>query len=167
MGNSSGIAQMRVEELIEAIAGRSLSAGAGAAGAVTLALAAACASKAAAISIKHQPANAALQRSLDILERIARFALSGADRDAEAFATLLKEHTLGAVTELLREGDRIIRLIDILADTVEKLAPQVEPNMAGDLVATRVLMEAARRIQLNNSAAAEAQKARIAPPEGR
>jgi formiminotetrahydrofolate cyclodeaminase len=161
MGNSSNIAQMRVGELVETIGDNGLSAGAGAAGAVTLALAAACAAKAAAISIKHQPANHSLRQALEAFERIGRFALADADRDAEAFATFIRENTLGAVVELLREGDKLIRLIDILADALDKVAAQVEPSMVGDVVAARALMDAARKIQLTNSAEARAEKARL------
>jgi formiminotetrahydrofolate cyclodeaminase len=161
MGNSSSIAQMRVGELVEIIGEQGLSAGAGAAGAVTLALAAACAAKAAAISLKHQPAQDSLRRLLDACERIGRFALAGADRDAQAFATFVRENTLGAVAELLREGDRLIRLIDILSDVLDRLATQVESEMAGDVVAARALMEAARKIQLTNSAEARTEQARL------
>jgi formiminotetrahydrofolate cyclodeaminase len=161
MGNSSSIAQMRVGELVATIGDKGLSAGAGAAGAVTLALAAACAAKAAAISLKHQPGNEALRRSLGTCERIGRFALAGADRDAEAFATFIRENTLGAVVELLREGDRLIRLIDILSEVLDKVATQVEAEMAGDVVAARALMDASRKIQLTNSAEARAEQARL------
>jgi formiminotetrahydrofolate cyclodeaminase len=161
MGNSSSIAQMRVGELVEIIGDKGLSAGAGAAGAVTLALAAACAAKAAAISIKHQPANDDLRRALDTFERIGRFALAGADRDAAAFATFIRENTLGAVVELLREGDQLIRLIDILAHALDKVAAQVETGMVGDVVAARALMDAARKIQLTNCAEAQAEKVKL------
>lgn len=161
MGNSSSIAQLRVGELVATIGAKGLAAGAGAAGAVTLALAAACAAKAAAISIEHQSANDTLRRGLDAFERIGRFALAGADRDAEAFATFIHENTLGAVVELLREGDRLIRLIDILSEVLDKVAPQVEPAMSGDIVAARALMEAARKIQLSNCAEAEGRKSRL------
>jgi hypothetical protein len=161
MGHSSSIAQMRVGELVGTIGEQGLSAGAGAAGAVTLALAAACAAKAAAITLKHQPANDSLRRSLDLCERIGRFALAGADRDAQAFATFVRENTLGAVAELLREGDRLIRLIDILSDVLDKLATQIESEMAGDVVAARALMDAARKIQLTNSAEARTEQDRL------
>jgi hypothetical protein len=161
MGSSSSIAQMRVAELIATIGDRTLSAGAGAAGAVTLGLAAACAAKAAVISHKHQPANDILSRSQDAFERIGRFALAGADRDAEAFATFVKANTLGAVAEVLREGDKISRLIDILSDAVDRVAPHIAASMLGDIVAARALMEAARKIQLANSAEAQAEQTRL------
>jgi hypothetical protein len=124
-----------------------------------LALAAACAAKAAAISLKHQPQNAGLWQSDDILERIARFALAGADRDAEAFTAFIKEHTPGAIAQLIREGDKIAHLIDVLAGVLDKIAPETEANMSGDITAARALMEAARTIQLTNLAEVQGEKA--------
>lgn len=161
MSNPSGIGQLRVAELIATIGDKTLAAGAGAAGAVTLALAAACAAKAATISRRHQPANDSLQRAQDAFERIGRFALAGADRDAEAFAAFIRENTLGTVAQLLREGDRIIRLVDILSEALERVAPHIEPVMEGDVVAARALLSASRTIQLTNSAQAEAEQARL------
>jgi Formiminotransferase-cyclodeaminase len=152
------IALMPVQELIDAIGGKGLAPGSGAAGAVTLALAAACAAKAAAISSKHHADNTELQRLQHIAERAAHFALAGADRDGQAFAAFIKEQTVGTVVELLREGDKTTHLIDVLAAAVDRLVPQIEPSMAGDLVAARALMAAARTIALNNCAEAEAEK---------
>jgi formiminotetrahydrofolate cyclodeaminase len=159
MGNPSSIAQMRVEDLIDSIGGNRVSPGAGAAGAVTLALAAACAAKAAAISLKHEPDNAGLRQLQDILERIARFALAGADRDAEAFTAFIKEHSPGAIAQLIREGDKIAHLIDVLAGVLDKVAPQIAANVSGDIIAARALMEAARTIQLTNLAEVQGEKA--------
>jgi methenyltetrahydrofolate cyclohydrolase len=159
MKTSSSIAQMRVEHLIDAVSGKQVSPGSGAAGAVTLALAAACAAKAATISMQHQPEHSGLQRAQETLERVAHFALAGADRDAEAFTAFIKGHTLGAIAQLIREGDKLARLIDVVSATVDELAPHIEPNMAGDLVAARALVDAARRIQSANLAEAKASAA--------
>jgi hypothetical protein len=161
MSNSSNIAQTRVEDLIEAISGRRASPGAGAAGAVTLALAAACTAKAVAISLGHQPEDAVLRRSQVTLEAMARFALAGADRDADTFAAFIKEHTSQAITQVIRSGDRLGRLIDVLSDVIEKAAPHIESNMTGDLVAARALTEAARKIQAANSSEAHDEKAKL------
>jgi hypothetical protein len=159
MTDPDGIAQMRVEDLIGAIGGRQISPGAGAAGAVTLALAAACATKATTISMKHQPQHAGLRRSQETLESAARFALAGADRDAEAFTAFIKEHSLGAIAQLIREGDRIAHLIDVVSAVVAEVTPHIEPNMTGDLVAARALLDAARKIQSTNLAEAREEKA--------
>jgi formiminotetrahydrofolate cyclodeaminase len=158
MNTSSGIAQMQVEHLIEAIGGRQISPGAGAAGAVTLALAAACATKAVTISMKHHPEHSGLRRSQETLEKVARFALAGADRDAEAFAAFIREHTLDAIVQLIREEDRIARLIEVVSLVVKQVEPHTEPNMAGDLLAANALLDAARRIQSTNSTEAQAEK---------
>jgi hypothetical protein len=162
MSESSNIAQTRVEDLIEAIGGRRVSPGAGAAGAVTLALAAACTAKAVAISLRHQPDDAVLRRLQLTLESIAHFALAGADRDADTFAAFIKEHTPGAIAQVIRAGDRLGRLIDVLSDVIENAAPHIESNMSGDLVAARALTQAARQIQAANATEAHAEKAKLA-----
>jgi formiminotetrahydrofolate cyclodeaminase len=159
MSTPANIAQTRLESLIAAIGSRQVSPGAGAAGAVTLALAAACAAKAVAISLAHQPGQAILQRSQLTLESIARFALAVADRDAEAFAAFIKEHTSRAITQVIREGDRNGRLIAVLSEVIEQIAPHVESNMTGDLVAARALTEAAHKIQAASSTEARDEKA--------
>jgi hypothetical protein len=158
MSNSSDIANTRVKDLIDAIGGKRVSPGAGAAGAVTLALAAACTAKAVAISLSHQPDQAILQRAQVILETMARFALAGADRDAETFAAFIKEHTSGAIAQVIREGDRIGRLIAVLSDVIERIAPHIAANMTGDLIAARALADAARKIQAANSSEAHDEK---------
>ena len=161
MSNASDIANTKVKDLIDAIGGKRIAPGAGAAGAVTLALAAACTAKAVAISLKHQPDQAVLRRSQVILEAMARFALAGADRDAETFAAFIKEHTSGAIAEVIREGDRIGRLITVLSDVIEKIAPHIAANMTGDLVAARALADAARKIQATNSSEARDEKRQL------
>ena len=159
MSTESNIAQTRLEDLINAIGSRQVSPGAGAAGAVTLALAAACTAKAVAISLEHQPGQAVLRRSQLTLESIARFALAVADRDAEAFAAFIKEHTSRAITQVIREGDRNGRLIAVLSEVIEQVAPHIESNMSGDLLAARALTQAAHTIQAANSSEARDEKA--------
>jgi len=129
MSTASNIAQTRLEDLINAIGSRQVSPGAGAAGAVTLALAAACTAKAVA------------------------------DRDAEAFAAFIKEHTSRAITQVIREGDRNGRLIAVLSEVIEQVAPHIESNMSGDLLAARALTQAAHKIQAANSSEARDEKA--------
>jgi formiminotetrahydrofolate cyclodeaminase len=158
MSNASDIANTRVQDLIDAIGGKRVSPGAGAAGAVTLALAAACTAKAVAISLSHQPDQAILRRSQAVLETMARFALAGADRDAETFAVFIKEHSSQAIAQVIREGDRIGHLITVLTDVIEKIAPHIAANMTGDLIAARALADAARKIQATNSSEAHDEK---------
>ena len=158
MSDASDIANTRVQDLIDAIGGKRVSPGAGAAGAVTLALAAACTAKAVTISLNHQPDQAILRRSQTTLETMARFALAGADRDAETFAAFIKEHTPEAIAQVIREGDRIGRLIAVLSDVIEKIAPHIAANMTGDLIAARALADAARKIQATNSSEAHDEK---------
>src|SRR5665213_3521442 len=122
-------------------------------------IAAAAACKAVAIGIGHQPVQLVLGRPQTAVGSLARFALAGADRDAESFTAFIKEHSLAAVVQLIREGDRIGHLIDILLDVVDKAEPHIEANMAGDLIAARALADAARKIQSTNSTEAHEEKA--------
>ena len=92
--------------------------------------------------------------ALESLERIARFALAGADRDAEAFTAFIKEHSPGAIAQLIREGDKITHLIEVLSTVIDKVASHIATIMSGDIVAARALMQAARTIQLTNLAEA-------------
>jgi hypothetical protein len=161
MTKSSNIARTRVEDLIVAIGANGAAPGAGAAGAVTLALAAACTGKAVTISLRHQPDHPVLRQSRLTLEAAARFALADADRDADTFAAFIKEHTASAIDQVIREGDRLGRLIEVLSAVIEKVAPHIEANMGGDLVAARALTEAARRIQAANSTEARDEKAKL------
>ncbi len=168
-GSPSSIAHLQVGELMDAIGSKQISPGAGVAGAVTLALAAACAAKAVAISMKHRPDHAGLRRSLEELQTTARFALEDADHDSEAFAAFIKIHSSRTIAQLIREGDQLARLIDVLSHVLREIEPQIEPNMSGDMMAAHVLMDAARTIQLTNSAQAHEENAtlgsqpRIAP----
>lgn len=159
MTNPSNIGQTKVADLIDAIGANRVSPGAGAAGAVTLALAAACTAKAVAISLVHQPNHAVLRRSQATLDSIGRFALAGADRDAEAFAAFIKEHTPRTIEQVIRTGDSIGRLIHVLSGAIDMIEPHIESNMAGDLAAARALTDAARKIQLTNASEIHEEKA--------
>jgi hypothetical protein len=161
MSNSSNIGQTTVADLIDAIGANRVSPGAGAAGAVTLALAAACTAKAVAISLVHQPNSAVLRRSQATLDSIARFALAAADLDAETFSAFIKEHSPRTIEQVLRAGDRIGRLIDVLSGVIDTIESHIESNMAGDLVAARALADAAHKIQLTNATEIHEEKAAL------
>jgi len=62
---------------------------------------------------------------------------------------------------VIRAGDRLGRLIDVLADVTQQVTPHVESNMTGDLVAARALTEAARSIQVANSTEARDEQAKL------
>jgi formiminotetrahydrofolate cyclodeaminase len=161
MSNPSNIAQTTIAELADSIGSTRASPGAGVAGAVTLALAAACTAKAVAISLVHTPDNAVLRQSQSTLATIRRFALAGADRDADTFRAFIQEHSQSAVAQLIREADRVGHLIVVLSGLVEKVTPYTQANMTGDLVAARALMDAARKIQLANSTEAREEQATL------
>lgn len=144
------IATLRVEDLVAYISSNAVSPGAGAAGAVALALAAACASKAVSVSLKHRPDEPELQSALASITKIAQRSLTEADRDSGAFEDFIHERSPAAVDRLVTEGENVAHLIAALETAIDEIAPRTMRNMAGDLVAARTLIRAARRIQLRN-----------------
>jgi hypothetical protein len=159
--NDTTIAELRVEDLIARIGSTRMTPGAGAAGAVALALGAACAAKAAAISLKHRPAEVGLQHALVKFEHIASLALKDADRDSAAFAGYLHSPNADSAARLVQEGDQVAHLIDALLGALAEIERDIEPTMAGDLLAARALAAASRRIQESNES--ETKQAAVAP----
>jgi len=148
------IATLRVEDLVAHISSSDVSPGAGSAGAVVLALAAACASKAVSVSLKHRPDELELQSALASFAQIARLALNDADRDSVAFEKFIHERNAAAVGRLVCEGENLGRLIGAMVSAIDAIEARIRPNMTGDLVAARALVDAARRIQERNEAEA-------------
>ncbi len=144
------IADLRVEDLIAQIGGGDISPGAGSAGAVALALAAACASKAVSVSLNHRPDDLELRSALVTFTGIARSALTDADRDSKAFEKFIRDKNPAAVERLVCEGENVAHLIAALATSIEEVEARIRSNMAGDLVAAKALIDAARRIQERN-----------------
>jgi len=151
-----GIADLRVGDLVQLIAGDSVAPGAGAAGAVALALAAACAGKAVSMSLKHT-ADPHLGTAAACLEELVSEALAAADADVGAFLEWMRDKSADAREQLIESEERLARLIEGLSATVRDVERYVQPNMLGDLAAARALAQAAKTIQRTNEQ--EAQKA--------
>lgn len=147
MAQSPDLADRPLGEVIDAIASSSVAPGAGAAGAVGLALAAACAAKAAAITLKHRPDDAALAKTRAELSDIARRALRGAEEDAAHFATFMREQDASSAEDLLQVGAGLSRAARALRDLVADLAERVEPSVLADVKAAHALCEAFADIQ--------------------
>jgi hypothetical protein len=147
MNASVSIAKLQVEDLVAHISSSAVSPGAGSAGAVALALAAACASKAVSVSLKHDPDELDLRSALASFMKIARLALAGADRDSDAFAQFIHERNSAAIDRLVCEGENVAKLIAALTTAIDGVEARIRPNMTGDLVAAKALIDAARRIQ--------------------
>jgi formiminotetrahydrofolate cyclodeaminase len=124
--------------------------GSGAAAAVALSLAAACVAKAAAISLTHDPDDAELREARDEVSRLARRALVGAQKDAQAFERVLKEDTAQASRELLETDADLLAQCRSLEAWVDRIEPRVRPNVSGDLSAARELLRAAAEIHRLN-----------------
>jgi len=152
------MARLPVDELVAHISSGDVSPGAGAAGTVALALAAACACKAALVSLKHRPDDVELQSAVATFTRIARSALSDAERDSEAFEAFIRQKDPAAVDRLVCEGENVAHLIAALATAIDAIEARIRPNMTGDLIAARALMSAARCIQERNEAEALADR---------
>jgi hypothetical protein len=148
------IASLRIEELVAHISSSDVSPGAGSAGAVVLALAAACASKAVSVSLKHRPDELELQSALASFAQIAQLALNDADRDSVAFEKFIHDRDSVAVERLVCEGENLGQLIAALASAIDEIEARIRPNMTGDLIAARAMVDAARRIQERNEAEA-------------
>jgi Formiminotransferase-cyclodeaminase len=144
------IANLRLEDLLAHISSADVSPGAGSAGAVALALAAACASKAVSVSLKHRPEELELRSALASFTKIARLALTDADRDSHAFEEFIHQRNSAAVDRLVCEGEKVAQLIAALATAINEIEGSIRPNMTGDVVAAKALIVAARRIQERN-----------------
>ena len=154
---STSLVDMPVGKLTELICSNSVTPGAGAAGALTLALAAACGGKAASISLKHSD-DAHLHLALDRFQELCRYALQGADDDAEAFAAWMRERGARASDELIESEGRMARLIDALRVAISEVEPFIRHNMVGDLIAAKSLASAAKTIQATNEAEAKGER---------
>jgi Formiminotransferase-cyclodeaminase len=152
MGAAVTVSDLPVSELLARICSAAASPGAGAAAAVALALAAACMGKAVSITLKHRPGDADLRSALSTLQLIAREALVDGDRDTQAFKDFVRDRDAPAVEELLDEEEAFGSLIGRMAAVIAEVAPRIQPNMAGDVVAGRALLAAARQIQQRNVA---------------
>jgi formiminotetrahydrofolate cyclodeaminase len=144
------VSDLSVAELLARICSNAASPGAGAAAAVALALAAACVGKAVNMTLKHRPGDAELLSALGTLQLIAREALVDGDRDAQAFKDFVRDRDAPAVEELICEEEIFGELIGRMTAVITEVAPRIQPNMAGDVVAGRALLAAARQIQQRN-----------------
>jgi formiminotetrahydrofolate cyclodeaminase len=150
MLHSSDLADRPLGEVIEAIGSADVSPGAGAAGAVGLALAAACARKAAAITLKHRPDDAALGKLRSELSDIVRRALRGADEDASQFETFIRERDAQSAENLLQVGAGLTRAARALTELLSDLADRVDPAVRADVTAAQALCDAFSEIETIN-----------------
>jgi hypothetical protein len=145
----------RLEDFLRDLSSEDGRAGSGAAGAIALALAAACAAKAAAITLKHTPANAQLLQARGQLLAHIDAAIEGSDNDSERFLQFLRHRSSLSAQRVISVDEKLLDLIDELAVILESIDPQIRQSVAGDLVAARALSTAARTIQVENIAEME------------
>jgi hypothetical protein len=150
MSTPVAVSELPVAEMLTRICSNAVSPGAGSAGAVALALAAACVGKAVSITLKHRPEDSELRAALGTFQEIIQAALADADRDAQAFEDFVRERNPPAVERLICEEEEFGQLISKLTAAINEVAPRIQLNMAGDVVAGRALIGAARQIQQRN-----------------
>lgn len=151
-------AQESFEDLLERIASSAPAPGSGAAAAAALALGIACLRKAVAVSAKDEPGkdgplHEADARLCGLLSRT----LAAAEADMRGFPRLLAARGAGrsdaeAAEDLVALADRIISFCAQAGAEAEVLEDQVKPAMANDLLAGRLLSEAAAAIVRANGA---------------
>ncbi|MEJ1963176.1 MAG: cyclodeaminase/cyclohydrolase family protein [Gammaproteobacteria bacterium] len=152
MSETTKTRDARLADFLRELSSENGRAGSGAAGGIALALAAACAAKAAAITLKHAPANSRLHEARGQLLAHIDSAIEGSDDDTERFAQYLHHRSLQAAQNVISADERLLSLVDELAAVLEALDPQIRQNVTGDLVAARALSTAARAIQVENIA---------------
>jgi formiminotetrahydrofolate cyclodeaminase len=150
MTSTHSTADSRIDEFLAALGSGKVSPGSGAAGGVALALGAACAAKAVAITLHHHPGDAVLIEKRAKLLALANDALRDADRESRNFADLIHDQDAAAARRVVAVDEELIDLAAATLSIVEELQSLVKPSVAGDLVAARALVEAARRIQSSN-----------------
>jgi formiminotetrahydrofolate cyclodeaminase len=156
---STSLADLPIGKITQLICSNSATPGAGAAGALTLALAAACGGKAASISLKHSD-DAHLRLALNRFQDLCRYALQGADDDAESFAAWVRDRGADATDELIESEEKMARLVNALLVTISEVEPFIRRNVIGDLAAAKSLASAAKTIQMTNEAEARGERDR-------
>lgn len=160
MANTRKTRDASLEDFLRDLSSDTGRAGSGAAGAIALALGAACAAKAAAITLKHTPANAQLLQARHQLLAHIDAAIEGSDKDSERFLQFLRHRSRLAAESVISADEKLLNLVDELAAILESIDPQVRQNVSGDLVAARALSAAARTIQIENIAEMRAARTR-------
>jgi len=134
-------------ELLAALASDHISPGSGTAGAAAMAFAAACAAKALAISRKHgaaaEPALVAQGRLTEIIAKCLR----RADVDSACFEAFIHHRNQQTALALINADQDTQALAVELLNLLDQVEPAVHPVVAGDILAARVLLNAATRIQ--------------------
>ena len=114
--------------------------------------------------LKHRSGEAVLQRASKSLAEIAHHALSDADLDSDAFRSFIHAKSRAAAEQLVCTGEKLAHLIRALTAVIEEVEACIEPSVAGDLLAARVLAGAAHSIQTHNESEARQEQASTGRP---
>jgi formiminotetrahydrofolate cyclodeaminase len=133
--------------LLAALASDHISPGSGTAAAAAMAFAAACAAKALAISRKHRSADGPALAAQTRLNEIVGRCLQRADVDSACFEAFIHHKTQRTAQLLIVADQDTQALAAQLMNLLDEIEPAVHPVVAGDILAARVLLNAATRIQ--------------------
>lgn len=159
------VADTTIREFLSGLRSTNPTPGGGAAGALAIALAAACAHKAVIIS-QRRNSDAVLTKAADELKIIESEACDSADGDALAFGNLMAAFRLPKSTEeenrqrqlairntaeaAAQIGKKIIELADGTASIIAGVEALISKSIINDLHAAAALLEAGRKVQLDN-----------------
>jgi len=151
------LADRTLGEVLAALASDAASPGSGVAAAVALAFGAACAGKALAISRKHHSASGSFKGAEQRVADLIRRSLERADADARYFEEFIHHKSAQAAGELLCADEKSQCLAHELGEVLDEIEPTIDPVVATDIAAARLLLSAATaieaRIQAENRAA--------------
>jgi formiminotetrahydrofolate cyclodeaminase len=133
--------------LLIALASDHISPGSGTAAAAAMAFAAACAAKALAISRKHRAADEPTLAAQGRLAEIIGKCLQRADVDSACFEAFIHHRNRQTALALINADQDTQALAVELLNLLDQIEPAVHPVVAGDILAARVLLNAATRIQ--------------------
>jgi formiminotetrahydrofolate cyclodeaminase len=151
-------AQNSLEELLDRIGADTPSPGSGTAAAAVLAIGIACLRKAIAVSARHKPADADLKAAGERLSSLADQAVVAATADEHGFPRLLAAEKSGSdadrssvAEDLVALGQRFQHLCQAVHREADQLESHIVAIMVNDLLAARVLSDAAGRIARANA----------------
>lgn len=148
-----------LQDLLDRIGAATPSPGSGAAAAATLAIGIACLRKAIAISLKTEAGHSELHAAEQRLSTLAEQALAAATADERGYPRLLAADKTGksaqrsaTAEDLVALGKRFQALCRAVEMEANDLDDIVDPVMANDLLAARLLSRASATIAKANAA---------------
>lgn len=143
-----------LDQLLNALASRSMVPAAGTAVGVVLALAAACAQKAVAVTLRRDPTRDEMAAVDVVLANLRQRALLAAADDGLCYLSFAQEREPEIAEALLDAGERFLACAEELGQLIDRLQDRIDPVVAGDLATAvtlqRAVVDAVREILRDN-----------------